>query len=99
MRYELGNMDRYSMAANGTEMENASFFKAFLDETVDADRLLKAVRTALEYHPLFKCKMMYDKQYYLEDNENPEILIFHRFVRPDLPGIRHGDPGNADLCF
>ena len=77
MRYELGNMDRYSMAANGTEMENASFFKAFLDETVDADRLLKAVRTALEYHPLFKCKMMYDKQYYLEDNENPEILIFH----------------------
>ena len=77
MRYELGNMDRYSMAANGTEMENASFFKAFLDEAVDADRLLKAVRTALEYHPLFKCKMMYDKQYYLEDNENPEILIFH----------------------
>ena len=30
MRYELGNMDRYSMAANGTTMENASFFKVTL---------------------------------------------------------------------
>lgn len=77
MRYELGNMDRYSMAANGTTMENASFFKATLAETVDAARLLNAVKTALQYHPLFGCKMMYDKRYYLEDNDNPEILLFH----------------------
>ena len=77
MRYELGNMDRYSMAANGTVMENASFFKATLDDSVDAARLLSAVKTTLQYHPLFRCKMMYDKQYYLEDNDNPEIPIFH----------------------
>lgn len=50
-----------------------SYFKAALDETVDAARLLNAVKTALLYHPLFRCKMMYDKQYYLEDNDNPEI--------------------------
>ena len=47
MRYELGNMDRYSMAANGTVMENASFFKATLDDSVDAARLLSAVKTTL----------------------------------------------------
>lgn len=77
MRYELGNMDRYSIAANGTVMENTSIVKAILDETVDADRLMQAVKTALEYHPLFKCKMSYDKQYYLEDNDNAEIILFN----------------------
>ncbi len=77
MRYELGNMDRYSVAAMGTVMENSSFMKAMLDETVDADRLMKAVKTALEYHPLFKCKMSYDKQYYLEDNDNAELILFN----------------------
>ncbi|MBO4291154.1 MAG: hypothetical protein J5898_04530 [Lachnospiraceae bacterium] len=77
MRYELGNMDRYSIAVMGTVMENSSFMKAMLDETVDADRLMKAVKTALEYHPLFKCKMSYDKQYYLEDNDNAELILFN----------------------
>lgn len=77
MRYELGIMDRYAIAVTGSVMENASFFKATLDEQTDAEKLLAAVKTALEYHPLFKCKMCYDKQYYLEDNENEEIILFH----------------------
>ena len=57
MRYELGIMDRYAIAVTGSVMENASFFKATLDEQTDAEKLLAAVKTALEYHPLFKCKM------------------------------------------
>ncbi|MBE6015327.1 MAG: hypothetical protein E7241_08215 [Lachnospiraceae bacterium] len=77
MKYELGNMDRYSIAVNGSVMENSSFMKAMLDETVDAEKLMRAVKTALDYHPLFKCKMSYKKQYYLEDNDNAEIVLFN----------------------
>ena len=77
MRYELGNMDRYSAAAMGSVMEKSSYMKTVLDETVDPDRLMKAVKTALEYHPLFKCKLSYDKQYYLEDNNDAELILFN----------------------
>ena len=77
MRYELGNMDKYTLAVRETVMENASFFKAILDETVDSEKLLKAVKVALEYHPLFKCKIVHDKQYYLEDNDDQEIILFN----------------------
>lgn len=77
MRYELGNLDRYSIAINGSVMENSGFFKATVDEKVDADRLLKAIKTALDYHPLFKCKMSYKKKYYLEDNIGAEIVLFN----------------------
>ena len=77
MRYELGMIDRYAIAVTGSVMENASFFKATLDEQADAEKLLAAVKTALQYHPLFKCKMCYDKRYYLEEIENEEIILFH----------------------
>lgn len=77
MRYELGNMDRCAIAFAGSVMENTPFFKATLDETVDAERLMNAVKTALDYHPLFKCKMSYNKQYFLEDNDNAQIILFN----------------------
>lgn len=76
MRYELGNMDKYSLAVRETVMENASFFKATLDENIDETKLLKSIKIALDYHPLFKCKLVYEKQYYLEDNDE-EIRIFN----------------------
>jgi len=77
MRYELGNMDKYPLAVMETVMENASFFKASLDEDVDEQRLYQSIKNALEYHPLFKCKLVYDKQYYLEDNDADELKIFN----------------------
>lgn len=78
MRYELGNMDKCALTAVGTVMENTPFFKATLDEAVDAGRLMNAVKTALDYHPLFKCKLSYDKrQFFLEDNTDSEIVIFN----------------------
>lgn len=77
MRYELGNMDKYTLAVMETVMENASFFKASLDEDVDEQRLYQSIKIALEYHPLFKCKLGYDKQYFLEDNDVDELKIFN----------------------
>ena len=77
MRYELGNMDKYPLAVMETVMENASFFKASLDEDVDEQRLYQSIKIALEYHPLFKCKLGYHKQYYLEDNDADELKIFN----------------------
>ena len=77
MKYELGNMDRYSIAVNGSVMENSSYMKATLDETVDAEKLMRSVKAALDHHPLFKCKMSYKKQYFLEDNDNAEIVLFN----------------------
>ena len=77
MRYELGNADKYFMAVNGTVMENTPFFKAVIDETVDRDRLLTSIKAALRYHPLFNCRLSYDREYYLEDNDGEEIVIFN----------------------
>ena len=77
MRYELGNIDHYAIAVSGSVMENTPFFKATLDETVEPRKLYKAVRTAMNYHPLFKCKMSYDKGYFLEDNGNRRLRLFH----------------------
>ena len=69
MIYELGNIDRYAIAANGTCMENASFFSVMLKESVDGEKLCQAVCSALKNHPLFKTKVEYKKQYYLETND------------------------------
>lgn len=69
MIYELGNIDRYAIAANGTCMENASFFSVTLKESVDGEKLRQAVCSVLKNHPLFKTKVVYKKQYYLETND------------------------------
>lgn len=74
MIYELGNNDRYGICVNGTAMENASFFTVSLKENVNSEKLLNAVNKALEFHPLFKTKVIYKKQYYLETNDE-KVLI------------------------
>lgn len=75
MRYEIGNMDRYFIATNKTVLENAAFFTCELDEIVNKDKLLRAVKKALEYNPLFKTKAVYDKQYCLETNDKEIIIL------------------------
>lgn len=74
MKYELGNLDRYAIATNGTCMENASFFSATLKENVDREKLKFAVEEAMKIHPLFKTRVRYQKQYYLETNDLPIII-------------------------
>lgn len=106
MIYELGNIDRYAIAANGTCMENASFFSATLKETVDEEKLKQAVRAALTAHPLFKTKVKYKKQYYLETNDNP-VTVTHSSAsdRPKEFGKSTNDYpwricyNGCDLCF
>lgn len=101
MRYELGNMDKCALTTVGTVMENTPFFKATLDETVHAERLMKAIKTALDYHPLFKCKLSYEnKQYFLEDNDGAEIVIFNTDT-PNRPN-RYGKNTNGylfQICY
>lgn len=76
MRYELGNIDRYAIAANGTCMENASFFSVALKEEIDGERLREAACTALKSHPLFRTEVKYQKQYFLETNDAP-VAVTH----------------------
>ena len=76
MKYQLGVMDLYPIAANKTQIENNPFLKAKLKEPVDADRLYAAVKQSLCEHPLFACTLRYDKGYYLETNEKEFQLIY-----------------------
>lgn len=106
MIYELGNIDRYAIAANGTCMENASFFSATLKEDVDEKKLTQAVCAALTCHPLFKTKVRYKKQYFLETNLAP-ITVTHSSAadRPKEFGKSTNDYpwrlcySGRDLCF
>ena len=43
MKYQLGVMDLYPIAANKTQIENNPFLQAKLKEPVDAERLYAAV--------------------------------------------------------
>lgn len=106
MKYEIGNIDRYAIAANGTVMENASFFSVTLKEEVDANRLQNAVCEALKSHPLFKTRVVYKKQYYLETNDAP-VTITHSNAadRPKEFGQTTNDYpwrlcyDGRDICF
>ena len=61
MKYKLGVMDLYPIAANKTQIENNPFVQAKLKEQVDADRLYAAVKQSLCDHPLFACTLKYKK--------------------------------------
>ena len=76
MRYKLGIMDMYSVAVNKTVMENASFFQVFLKEDADYNKLNNSIKNALNYHPLFKTRLIFDKEYLLETN-NKEVIIYN----------------------
>lgn len=75
-RYELGVLDIYPIAVKGTLIEDSPTVGVALDEEVDAKRLEKALHKTIELFPLFKTKIIFDKGYYLEENNNP-ILIFN----------------------
>lgn len=76
-RYELDTMDIYSIAVNKTTMENASFFAIELDENVDEKKLVSSIEKAIEFNPLFGCKIVdKNKKSYLEKNNKP-IIVFN----------------------
>lgn len=86
MKYALGVMDLYPLAANKTKIENNPFLQVRLAEKADPDRLYDAVKRALEEHPLFACTLRYDQEYFLETNGKEFALI-------------HADEKNRPLSF
>ena len=98
-RYQLGVMDLYPITINKTCMENSPFFKVQFVEKVDAERLYKAVKRALEDHPLFACTIVYDKQYYLEEHDK-EFILFN--VNEQNRPLKYGAATNGflwQMCY
>ncbi|MDO5441414.1 MAG: hypothetical protein Q4F55_02535 [Bacillota bacterium] len=75
-RFELGVLDVYPIAVMGTAIEDSPTVGVTLDEKVDGVRLEKALLKAVELFPLFKTKIVFDKGYFLEENDKP-ILVFN----------------------
>lgn len=92
MQYKLGNIDLYGIAFNGTVMEDSPFFTVELREAVDEKKLKGAIERALLHHPLFKTKVRYRKQYFLETNDDP-IIVLNSTVedRPKTFGMNTND--------
>ena len=99
IKYNLGVMDLYPIAANKTLIENNPFLQAKLKDPVDAERLHAAVKQSLSEHPLFACTLKYDKEYYLETNEKEFSLI--RASEENRP-LAFGDATNGflwQMCY
>lgn len=95
-KYELDTMDIYSIAVNRTAMENASFFAIELDENINEDKLIKAIKKAIEFNPLFGCKIVDKNNHsYLEKNNKP-IVVFN-VKEEDRP--KTFVKGTNDYCF
>ena len=99
MKYQLGVMDLYPIAANKTQIENNPFLQARLKEPVDAERLYAAVKQSLCEYPLFACTLRYEKGYYLETNEKEFLLIP---ASEDNRPLAFGDATNGflwQICY
>lgn len=75
-RYDLGVMDLYPIAVMGTGIEDSPTVGVTLDENVDAEQLRQALLKTVELFPLFKTRIVFDKGYFLEENNNP-VMVFH----------------------
>ena len=99
MKYKLGVMDLYPIAANKTQIENNPFLQAKLKEPVNAERLYAAVKQTLSEYPLFACTIRYKKGYYLETNEK-EFSLIHA-TEENRP-LAFGDATNGflwQMCY
>lgn len=87
MRYKIDTMDLYTVAVNKTVMENCAFISMTFDEVIDGVRLKQAIKNAFRYHPLFGCKLVKDKEYFLETNNKEfEVLNVKEEDRPKIFG-------------
>lgn len=74
MRYEFGIMDYVQLLITNTSIGCVPHFSVYLKENVVLDKLKSALISSLKKHPIFATKLVYDKKYYLEDN-NAELVI------------------------
>ena len=70
----LNALDNYNILAFGSAIENIPYFHVRLDQSVNPDKLQKAVREALIQYPHFQTKLHYNKQYFLEKNNQAFII-------------------------
>lgn len=75
-RYKLGVLDLYPIAVMDASIEDSPTVGVVLDEVVEGNRLLNALNKTVKLFPLFKTKIVFDKGYFLEENNNP-ILVFN----------------------
>ncbi len=87
MRYRLDNMDYYHMMAIGTRAESVPLIQVYLSDSVDPDRLRRAAEHTLCNYSLLKTRIVFDREYYLEENDEP-IILHHCSIenRPDSFG-------------
>ena len=62
----LNALDNYNILAFGSAIENIPYFHVRLDQSVNPDKLQKAVTEALIQYPHFQTKLHYNKQYFLK---------------------------------
>lgn len=71
MRYNLGYMDKYPIEAAGSSIENNPMYRIIFKNPIDPIKLESAFLDAMEKFPLFKTRVSFDKEYYLETNNKP----------------------------
>lgn len=69
MRYNLGYMDKYPIEAAGSIIENNPMYRVTFKKPIDPILLEAAFISAMKVFPLFKTRVKFDKEYYLEDND------------------------------
>lgn len=106
MRYNLGYMDKYPIEAAGSVIENTPMYRVFFKKPINPITLEAAFYKAMERFPLFKTKVKFDSEYYLEDNDAPlKILKSKEEDRPSIFGNNtNGYPWRTiyyedKLCF
>jgi len=67
-------MDKYPIEAAGSRIENNPMYRVVFKQPIDPIKLEDAIIKALNYYPLFKTKVLFDKEYYLETNNKPLII-------------------------
>lgn len=106
MRYNLGYIDKYSIEAAGSVIENIPMYRVVFKRPIDPVRLEAAVIRAIAAFPLFGTKVEFDKEYYLRTNDKP-LCIGHyaENERPNTLGKNTNDYpwriiyDNCTLCF
>lgn len=82
MRYEFGIFDYVEFMFSNTAMDTVPHFEFILKDEVDINKLYEATNKALKLHLIFATKLIYDKKYYLEDNDAP-LKILNRNEAPN----------------
>jgi len=67
-------MDKYPIEAAGSRIENNPMYRVIFKSPIDPIKLEDSINKALDYFPLFKSKVLFDKEYYLETNNKPLVI-------------------------